>query len=258
MFVKFLWNGLQKKILNWVLGVYPTQSAAQECGLSLSEYTEFVHQACMLHLDSPEQAWKSLSQCQEKIVQRLNKGSMLRYKSDDTDLSFSIKGRIWINSDGKHNMPSGEVFSSPVENSVNGHIHFDIPTVYDGKDVQSIRLVVKDGVIEEWDADVGKDVLDRVFSIKGARQFGEVAIGTNYSITKPTKSILFDEKIGGTIHMAVGASYPETGGRNESAVHWDMIKSMKNSGQIYLDDDLIYENGEFVIDEAKELKTLFL
>ncbi|RAP31612.1 aminopeptidase [Candidatus Marinamargulisbacteria bacterium SCGC AG-343-D04] len=246
-----------KKELAWVLAVYPTQSAAQESGLSLHEYSDFVHHACMLYNENPSDSWKRLSSSQEKIVQRLNQGSTLRYKHADTDLSFSIKGRIWINSDGKYNMPSGEVFSSPVENSVNGHIHFDIPTVYDGKDVESIHLDIKDGIIQDWDAKVGKDVLDRVFSIDGARQFGEVAIGTNYSIKTPTKNILFDEKIGGTIHMAVGASYPETGGLNESAVHWDMIKTMSDGGLIYLDDELIYENGRFIIDEAADLNTLF-
>ena len=165
----------------------------------------------------------------------------------NTDISFSTKDRIWINSDGHYNMPSGEVFTGPVEDSVQGHVYFTYPTVYEGADVEGVFLEVDKGVVSTWKADKGQDVLDRVFSIEGARQFGEVAIGTNYSIQRATKNILFDEKIGGSIHMAIGASYPETGGNNESAVHWDMIKDMKTDGQIFADDILIYENGEFII-----------
>ncbi len=246
-----------KKELAWVLAVHPTHSSAQECGMSLREYRDFVYKACMLHHDDPVSSWTALSNVQSDIVSMLNPVKKMRFIGYQTDLTFSVAGRTWINSDGVHNMPSGEVFSSPVENSVNGTIYFDIPTVYDGKDVEGIQLEIKDGIIQSWEADTGKDVLDRVFSISGARQFGEVAIGTNYSIQTPTKSILFDEKIGGTLHMAVGASYPETGGTNTSAVHWDMIKSMTDGGQIYADDVLIHENGEFVIPEAKSLRTLF-
>ena len=202
---------------------------------------------CMLNLDNPIAAWQDLSNKQQSLVDYLNKVSKIRYVGPKTDISFSTKDRIWINSDGHYNMPSGEVFTGPVEDSVQGHIYFTYPTVYEGADVSGIYLEVDKGVITSWKADVGQEVLDRVFSIEGARQFGEVAIGTNYSIQRATKNILFDEKIGGSIHMAIGASYPETGGKNESAVHWDMIKDMKTDAQIYADDILIYENGEFKI-----------
>lgn len=144
-------------------------------------------------------------------------------------------------------MPSGEVFTGPIENSVNGVVHFNYPSIYMSKEVQDITLWVEYGEVVQWDARIGKDVLDKVFDVEGARFFGEVAIGTNYNIQRPTKNILFDEKIGGTIHMAVGQSYLFTGGKNESTVHWDMITDMKDGGKIYADDELIYENGEFII-----------
>ena len=234
------------KDLKWVLCVYPTQAAAQEAGMSLSEYEEFVYKGCMLDQQDPIQAWKKLSQSQQTLVDRLNRASNIRYVGDNTDISFSTKDRVWINSDGHYNMPSGEVFTGPVEDSVNGTVFFTYPTVYEGADVENVLLEVENGIVQKWHAQKGQDVLDRVFSIKGARQFGEVAIGTNYAIQRATKNILFDEKIGGSIHMAIGSSYPETGGTNESAVHWDMIKDMKDGGKIYVDDELIYENGKFL------------
>jgi len=235
-----------KKELSWVLAVYPTQSAAQEAGLSLSEFEDFVFNACLLNEKDPVQAWKNVATEQQQYVDCLNKVSTLQFKGLKTDLTFSVKNRLWINSCGTNNMPSGEVFSAPVEDSVNGHIYFDVPTVYDGSDVQGIALEIKKGLIQSWQADVGQDVLDRVFSIDGARRFGEVAIGTNYAIQRPIKNILFDEKIGGTIHMAVGSTYPETGGKNESAVHWDMIKYMKENAEIIADDRVIYKDGQFI------------
>jgi aminopeptidase len=157
-----------------------------------------------------------------------------------------VKDRIWINSDGRANMPSGEVFTAPVEDSVEGTVHFDYPSVYSGHDVKGITLKVKGGQIVEWDAEVGRSILDQVFAIDGARFFGEVAIGTNYRIQQPTRNILFDEKIGGTIHMAVGQSYLQSGGKNKSAIHWDMIANMKDGGEIWADDKLIYRDGLFL------------
>ena len=234
------------KDLKWVLCVYPTQAAAQESGMSLTAYERFVYESCMLDQPDPIASWKELSEKQQTIVDYLNTVSHLRYVGPQTDISFSTKNRIWINSDGHYNMPSGEVFTGPVEDSVEGHIYFTYPTVYEGADVEGVYLEVKAGEVSQWKADKGQAVLDRVFSIEGARRFGEVAIGTNYAIQRATKNILFDEKIGGSIHMAIGASYPETGGKNDSAVHWDMIKDMKVDGQIYADDTLIYENGAFI------------
>ena len=234
------------KEVRWCLCVFPTDSAAKNCGMTLEEYQQFVWDACFLRTASPMQAWLDIRDKQQIIVDRLNKADVIEYKGPDIDISFSTKGRTWINSDGKRNMPSGEVFSSPVEDSVNGHIHFTCPTTYDGQDVEGITLEVKDGYIETWKAVVGQAVLDRVFAIEGSRFFGEVAIGTNEHIQAITKHILFDEKIAGTIHMAIGSSYPEAGGQNKSVVHWDMITDM-TKGHIKADGEIIYQNGHFCL-----------
>jgi aminopeptidase len=226
---------------------FPTQAAAQEAGMSLEAYQQFIYQACGLYEDDPMQAWLNVRQQQQHIVDHLNRCTEIRYRSDAFDISYRTDGRTWINSDGQTNMPSGEVYTSPVEDSVNGVVHFDYPAIYQGKEVQGVSLHVKDGYIEEWTAVQGQEVLDEVFQIPGTRRFGEAAIGTNYRIQRFTKNILFDEKIGGTIHMAIGQSYLQCGGQNKSTVHWDMIADMTTSGEIYADGEKIYEKGRFLL-----------
>ncbi len=226
---------------------YPTQANADVAGMSLKDYQQFVFEACKLNSSNPQASWEKVSKEQQHIVDFLNTKNKIRYKNEQTDISFSIENRTWINSDGKTNMPSGEVFSSPVESTVQGSIYFDYPSIYMGEEVEGIRLTVKNGEVVKWEAKKGQDFLDKIMSIKGARHFGEVAIGTNYNIQQATKNILFDEKIGGTIHMALGQSYGQTGGKNQSSIHWDMICNMKQNGAIYADDELIYENGKFII-----------
>ncbi len=226
---------------------YPTQAAAQNAGMSLEAYENFVFNACNLFEDDPIQAWLDVRASQQKITDLLNTREQIRYKGEGIDISFNTKGRTWINSDGQTNMPSGEVYTSPVENSVNGVVNFSYPGVYMGHEVEDVTLWVKDGQVEKWEAKRGKDFLDSIFKLDGARRFGEAAIGTNYKIQQFTKNILFDEKIGGTIHMALGQSYMQCGGKNESPIHWDMIGNMKNGGEIYADDEKIYENGAFLI-----------
>ena len=225
---------------------YPTHASAQMADMSLEEYEKFIYNACMLNSENPEVEWLQVRQGQQKLVDHLNDVSDVRYVNKKSDISFSVKDRIWINSDGRNNMPSGEVFTGPVEHTVNGVVHFNYPSIFMGKEVSGITLWVEEGEVTKWDAIKGKDILDRVFDIEGSRYFGEVAIGTNYNIQTPTKNILFDEKIGGTIHMAVGQSYKQTGGKNSSAIHWDMIADMKDGGQIFTDGELIYENGKFL------------
>lgn len=225
---------------------YPTQASAQEAGMSLEEYRDFVFKACNLDKPYPEKAWLEVREKQQSIVDYLNTVDKVRYVGKGTDISFSVKGRTWINSDGRTNMPSGEVFTGPIEDSVNGEVFFEYPSIFMGTEVQGIKLEVKGGNVVNWSAEKGNEILDDVFKNEGARRFGEVAIGTNYSIQRATKNILFDEKIGGTIHMAVGQSYKQTGGLNQSPIHWDMIAEMKDGGQIYTDDKLIYENGVFL------------
>jgi aminopeptidase len=241
-------NRIADKSLKRSLCQFPTQAAAQEAGMSLEEYEHFVYQSCFLFDENPVESWKNLGNFQQKIVDFLHGCDIIRYVNDNTDISFSVKGRTWINSDGKNNMPSGEVFSAPLEDSVNGHIYFDYPSIYMGHEVEGVTLTVENGYIQTWTALRGKEFLDQIFSLEGARRFGEVAIATNFNIQKPTKNILFDEKIGGTVHMAVGQSYKQCGGQNTSAIHWDLITEMKYSGQIYADGRLIYENGRFLID----------
>ena len=226
---------------------YPTVAAAQEAGMSLEEYEHFVYHACKLYYDDPKSEWLKVRANQQHIVDYLNKVDTVQYINAQTDISFSVKDRIWINSDGRSNMPSGEVFTGPIENTVNGVVHFDYPSIYSGEEVRDITLTVKDGEITSWKAGVGQALLDRIMDIEGARFFGEVAVGTNYDINIPTKNILFDEKIGGTIHMAIGQSYIQTGGKNQSSVHWDMISDMTHGGKIIADGKLIYENGKFII-----------
>lgn len=226
---------------------YPTIAAAQQAGMSLEAYEDFVYQACKLHEPDPLAAWLKVRKDQQQIVDLLNSRTHVRYVTEGTDISFRTQGRQWINSDGQTNMPSGEVYTSPEEDSVNGHIHFSFPALYMGHEVEGVTLWVKDGYIDRWEARQGQKFLDRIFALEGTRRFGEAAIGTNYDIDRMTRNILFDEKIGGTVHMAIGQSYLQAGGQNKSSVHWDMITDMRQGGEIYADDEKIYENGYFLI-----------
>ena len=226
---------------------YPTLAHAQNAGLSLEEYADFIYHACHLYDENPQGCWEEVSRNQQAAVDLLNKRTKMRYLGEGIDISFSTEGRTWINSDGKTNMPSGEVYTAPVDDSVNGTIHFSYPSMFMGEEVEGITLWVKDGWVEKWEAKKGKKLLDKIFEIdEGSRRFGEAAIGTNMRIQTPVKNILFDEKIGGTVHMAVGQAYIQNGGVNKSAIHWDMIADMKNGGQIFADDELIYESGHFI------------
>jgi aminopeptidase len=222
-------------------------AASQEAGMSLAEYEDFVYGACFLFENDPVGRWQKLKDDQQHVVDFLNSKKKIRYASADVDVEFSVDGRTWLNSAGTNNMPSGEVFTAPVEDSVNGKVRFSFPGFFMGQEIEDIELEIKDGEVVKWNAGKGKEILDKVFEIDGSRRFGEVAVGMNDGIQKFTKNMLFDEKIGGTIHMAVGAAYPETGGKNESSVHWDMLADMRDGGQIFADDELVYENGKFII-----------
>lgn len=245
----FYFSRIATRELKRTLCQYPTAASAQLAEMSLSEYEDFVFNACKLYADDPMAEWIKLRDRQQSIVDRLNQGEHVRYLNEEsgTDISFSTKGRTWINSYGTTNMPSGEVYTSPVEDSVNGTIYFSYPGFYQGKQVKGVRLNVKDGYIESWDAEAGKQYLDHIFKLDGTRRFGEAAIGTNDEIDRITNNILFDEKMGGSVHMAIGQSYIQAGGKNQSTVHWDMITDMKSGGKIYVDGELLYENGEFSI-----------
>lgn len=234
--------------LNWVIADFPTNALAQEANMSLEDYTEFLINSCYLHEENPVQKWIEIGEMQQKIADILNTKSKIRIVGDKTDITFNVAGRKWISCAGECNFPDGEVYTSPVEDSANGQIYFDFPQIYRGNEAQKVLLTLKDGEIIDAKAEKGEEFLKNMINMDAGSKFvGEIAIGTNDMIQDVTGNILFDEKIGGSIHMAVGASYPEAGGKNVSGLHWDLIKNMKNGGQIYADDELIYENGKFII-----------
>lgn len=233
--------------LRWVGTQYPTDADAQEASMNLDEYEDFVYGAGLLDKEDPIKEWKRISKEQEVWVKYLNTKKVLHFISEGTDITVDVEGRKWINCDGRENFPDGEIFTSPVENGINGHITFSFPGIYMGKDIEGIRLEVKDGKVIKAEADKGQELLNSLINIDdGACHFGEVAIGTNYGIKKFTRNMLFDEKIGGTIHMALGDSMPEAGGKNKSIIHWDMLCDMRKNGKIYADGELFYENGKFI------------
>ncbi|HTW92724.1 MAG TPA: aminopeptidase [bacterium] len=233
--------------LKTCLTQYPTNASAQEAGLSLADYEDFVFRACFADLEDPIAAWQELSRQQQAHADFLNSVKTMRVEGPGTDLTASVAGRKWVNSDGKANFPSGEVFTGPVEDSVEGRVRFDVPTLFSGQPVENIQLEFKAGKVAAAQAERGDKMLQSALDTDaGSRFLGEFAFGLNYGITRATKNILFDEKIGGTIHMAVGAGYPETGSRNRSAIHWDMIKDMKQ-GRVYADGKLVYEGGKFTV-----------
>ena len=225
---------------------YPTEQGAKSAGMSLKEHSDFIVNACYLDEEVPADYWRKLGKSQQHIVDRLNSHENFSYVGNGFNISFNTKGRTWINSDGKTNMPSGEVYTSPVENSVQGNIRFSFPSLFQGYALNNVELQVKDGYITDWSCDNDWEVLNEAMNIPGARRFGEAAIGTNYRIGKLTRNILFDEKIGGSVHMAVGQSYLQAGGKNESTLHWDMITDMTQGGKILADGVVIYENGKFL------------
>ncbi|MCD7779882.1 MAG: aminopeptidase [Candidatus Gastranaerophilales bacterium] len=234
--------------LNWVIADFPTNALAQEANMSLEDYTQFLIKACYLHLDNPVEKWKEIGEKQEKIAQYLNNKSKIRLTGEKTDVTFNVAGRIWKSCAGEYNFPDGEVYTSPVEDSGEGQIYFDFPQIYRGNEAQKVLLTLKNGKIVDAKAEKGEEFLINMLDMdEGSRFVGEIAIGTNDMVQDVTGNILFDEKIGGSIHMAAGASYPDTGGKNVSGLHWDLIKNMKNGGKIFADDVLIYENGKFII-----------
>ncbi|HEX3048870.1 MAG TPA: aminopeptidase [Bacillota bacterium] len=234
--------------LRWCGALYPTNAEAQEALMSLTEYQDFVYDAGLLGAADPIREWEKVRDQQEKWVNFLNQKSELRIKSEHTDLKVNVSGRKWVNCCGKLNFPDGEIFTSPVENGVNGYITFSYPGIYLGKEVEGIYLEVRDGKVITASANKGEDLLKSLLETdRGARYFGEVAIGTNYQIPKFTKNMLFDEKLGGTVHLALGDSLPRTGGQNHSIIHWDMLCDMKSGGQIYADGELFYEQGRLLV-----------
>jgi len=231
----------------WVGTLYPTVAGAVAAGMSLDAYERFVFGAMYLDDDDPVAQWRALHELQAALIERLARASSVRIVSDGTDLTLAVGGRTWINSDGRRNMPSGEVFTSPIEDSADGVISFDVPSSVSGSLVQGVRLRFERGVVVEASAEQGEDLLlAQLDTDAGARRLGEIGIGTNAKIQRAILHTLFDEKIGGTVHLALGRSYPESGGTNVSGIHWDLITDLRTGGRIELDGEPFQVDGRFV------------
>jgi aminopeptidase len=229
------------------LTLYPTEAYAQEAGMSLREYTDFVYNACLLNEPDPAAAWRQMYETQQKLVAFLGSRKHIRIVAPGTELEYQCGGRRWINCAGKQNLPDGEVFTSPIENSVNGHVQFSYHSIHNGTVVNDVALTFEAGKVIKSSASQGHAFLEGMLEMdEGARRVGEVAFGTNYGIQRATGHALFDEKMGGTMHLALGWAYPETGGTNESTLHWDLVCDLKQ-GEVYADGELCYKHGQFLI-----------
>ena len=230
----------------WALTLFPTQALAQESDMGLDAYEEFVFEAMALGEDDPVRFWREKAEEQGRLIERLEQGREVRIVGQQTDLTLSIEGRKFLNGDGKHNMPCGEIFTGPVEDSANGSVYFGVPVAVAGREVSGVRLRFEGGRVVEGSAEKGEEYLSSMLDAdEGARYLGELGIGTNYSIPRATKNILFDEKLGGTVHLAIGRSYEKTGGKNDSSVHWDLICDLREGGELYVDGELLQNNGKF-------------
>jgi len=231
----------------WALTLYPTPGYAQQAGMGTARFREFVGRALFLDRPDPVAAWRELSAFQAALIERLGKVRMIRLEAPGTDLRLSVEGRTWVNSDGRRNMPSGEVFTGPQETSAEGQVSFNLPAVVAGQQVEGVYLRFEGGKVVEARAERGQGYLHAALeSDPGARFLGELGIGTNYGIDRPTGIVLLDEKIGGSVHLALGNSYPETGGTNRSAVHWDLVLDLRGGGRIWADGEVLQEDGRWV------------
>jgi aminopeptidase len=231
----------------WCTTLWPTPALATQAGMSEDGYAAFVQRALFLDQPDPARSWGELRAFQAELIERLAHADQLRLEADGTDLTLSVKGRTWVNSDGRRNMPSGEVFTGPLEASANGTVRFTVRSAPSGVDVEGVELTFRDGEVVEARAATGDDYLQAALKTDdGATRLGEIGIGTNFGIDRPTGTILFDEKIGGTVHLALGRSYPETGGKNVSALHWDLICDLRQGGTLSADGELVQANGRFV------------
>ena len=236
-----------ENVFKWVTTLYPTEAYAQDASMSLKEYEDFVFNAVHAQEDDPIAYWNSTAAGQQRAIDWLKSKNQVVMRGPNVDLTLSIKGRTFANSTGTHNMPDGEIYTGPVEDSVNGWVKFTYPAIYGGVAVEGAELTFNRGRVEVAVAEKNQPYLIKMLeSDEGARHVGEFAIGTNFDIDKFTGNILFDEKIGGTFHMALGAGYPETGSHNKSAIHWDMICDLRTDSEILVDGELFYKNGDFV------------
>ena len=231
----------------WVLTLFPTEALAQEAHMSLSEYEEFAFEAMGLNEEDPVRYWSQMFSEQERLKSRLEEAREIRIVGPETDLTLSVEGRTFVNSAGMRNMPCGEVFTGPIEDSANGTVYFGVPAAIAGREISGVRLRFEEGKVVEASAEKGEEYLSSLLDADaGARYLGELGIGTNYGIRRASANVLFDEKLGGTVHLAIGRSYAQTGGKNDSSVHTDLVCDLREGGALYADGELIQENGRFL------------
>lgn len=244
---KFFFDRTASGEFRWCTTLYPTQALAQEADMSLTDYQEFVYAAGKLNEPDPAALWRREGKKQQELAAWLQSKRAVSIQGADIDLKLSIEGRRFEISDGKFNFPDGEIFTGPVEDSAEGWVRFRYPAIERGSEVKDVELWFEQGKVVREQAAKGAEALTQTLDTDaGARYLGEWGIGTNYDIPRFSKNMLFDEKLGGTIHLALGASYPETGGKNSSGIHWDMLCDMADS-EIRVDGEVFYRNGRPVI-----------
>lgn len=234
--------------LRWTLTLFPTDAYAQDAGMATSDYAAFVFDACKLDADDPAAAWREQAARQQRLIDWLAGKSDIHILGPDIDLRLAVGGRNWINCDGTKNFPDGEIFTGPIEDATEGHIRFSYPVVTDGREIHDVRLRFEAGKVVDASASQGEPyLLEMLDADAGARRLGEFAFGTNFAITRFTKNILFDEKIGGSVHMALGAGYPESESVNESAIHWDLICDLRDQGSVEVDGEPFLQDGRYLV-----------
>lgn len=244
---RFLERAADKQ-LRWTATLYPTNAFAQDAEMSLREFEDFVYKAALVYEPDPIRAWQTISEEQQRVVDFLNTSREIHVLGPDTDLKLAVTSRKWENCDGHENFPDGEIFTGPIEESANGHIRYTYPACAYGREVEDVRLEFKDGIVAKATAVKNEDFLRQMLETdEGARRIGEFAFGTNRGIQRFTRNTLFDEKIGGTIHLALGKGYPETGSKNSSAIHWDMVCDLRKDGEVRVDGALFLKDGEILI-----------
>jgi aminopeptidase len=232
----------------WNVTLFPTDAHAMEAQMSLEEYEEFYYAACLVDADDPVAEWRKVAERHAHLIEWMAGRDEVHIEGEGTDLFLGVGGRTFLPANGDANFPDGEIFTGPVEHRTRGHVTFSYPAIYGGQSVEGIRLEFDEGRVVDAKAEKNEEFLVKTLDTDpGARVLGELGIGTNYGITGFTGEILLDEKIGGTIHLALGASYPESGGKNESAVHWDMVCDLRRGGRITVDGDALMEDGKLLV-----------
>ena len=234
--------------VRWNITLFPTEAHAMEAEMSLAEYEDFYYGACLVEAADPIAEWKKVATRHERMIEWMEGRNEVHIEGEGTDITLEVGDRIWKPADGEENFPDGEIFTGPIETSTRGHITYTFPAIYRGVAVENIRLEFEAGKVVDASAGRNEDFLIKTLDTDpGARVLGEIGIGTNYGITDFSGEILLDEKIGGTIHLALGSSYPETGGLNESAIHWDMVCDLRKGGRVTVDGDALMEDGKLLV-----------